>query len=189
MKWLRPVLLFLMSGCITIQSRQAFYTDELKVKTPGLVGEWYHFADQRKDVDRKIDSTWAFSVSADYTARIYDAEGTHDQPVVPFKVDERLYCDLLDGKSGLHKVFQMTLEDRTLHLVPLDGDWLTNALAKAEVRLPIEFDPSNTVFIASSTVWVKFLEEHGTNADLAAGWGAIELKRAPTTNFSPRRRL
>ena len=189
MKRLLPLVAVLLSGCFfEVNSLNPFYTESTRVTFPDVTGEWDITQETRTDVQRRITSTWVITGDGSYRARRYEESGPGDTVMVFFRVNDRLYCDWQDEGRRFHHLYQVTLTNKVLALGGLDGEWLTNAIARQEVNLPApERDrQSNLVFTATSLQWNAFLGEHGTNA--SAFGESVVLQRSPTANFAPLRR-
>lgn len=168
----------LLSGCyLTVNSRAPFYTEEARASLPALRGEWW-----------AEGQTWMFTGDRTMSVRVYGEEGSRDQVVVPFQAGGVSFVDFCEGPGQLHNLYAVAIQGRGLTLSTLDGDWLTNAIARGAVVLPTpETDSfSNVVFTASAPEWVAFLEQHATNSAIYAQ--AITFSRSPNANFVPARR-
>lgn len=170
-----PLLAVLLTGCLTVDSREAFYTDEVRTPAPELHGEW--FSDN--------DETWLFTGDRTMTLRVYADDGRRDSVVVPFKVAGVTFIDIAGGPDHLHTVYAASIQGRTLNLTTLDLDWLTNSIAHGDAHLPppVRDAQSNLVFTASSAAWVQFLQDHAMNTN--AFHLSSTLLKSPNANFVP----
>jgi len=183
------LLLIGLSGCLIVQSEQPFYTSDLKTALPAVLGEWDETDTPRNDTGRRIRETWGVRQETDYRVRVYGSDGPAESRLVFFTVAGRLYCDWQHEQDTTHQLYQTTLARGQLTLTPLDGDWLTNAIAHATVDLPPPACVhSNWTFTASSQQWVAFLRQHGGQDGVLAKGQAITLKKSPDQNFVPLRR-
>lgn len=173
MKRLLFLLTIGLAGCWpTVDSRNPFYTEAARVNLPALSGGWGDCQVQTNGGERLWIST-------------SDA----GSPWVFFQVAGHLYCDWLtrDGDDTYHNLYRAELGINQLRFAELDGNWLTNAMARGCVSLPApeRTVKSNLVFNATSAQWVAFLECIGTN-EAAFSTNILCLTRR--CNFVPARR-
>ena len=169
MKYLLLLLTLGLTGCLlTVNSRQPFYTDATRVSLPALVGGWTDCATltNRSNPPAETDIGWITRGKTPLQLRI--TGGSNDVYTwVFFKAGDNLYCDWLadDAQDPYHNLYRANLTGTQLQLAQLDGDWLTNAIARGQVRLPAPERTvnSNWVFNATSLQWLSFLENLGTN--------------------------
>ena len=180
MKRALPIVLVILAGCI-VQSFHPFCTDKSKTSLPQLNGDW-DLVKAWGENPKQASGPWRIH---DDKIKTIDEKGlaaTID--VTFFKVGDRLFCDSIAGDLGddvkvswywawharpVHTVSKVETSDGTLVFKPLDLDWLTNAVAKGQVTLPLlkrAGDDNWPLFTTSSADWEKFLAKYGgdTNA-------------------------
>lgn len=188
MKRFLPLLAVVLSGCLTVQALNPFYTEQTRIPLPELEGEWFKYEADHPNRTPTIKSTFVFHRDGKgYRLRCYENKGQEDFVVVPFRVGTNTYIDFLQKTNDVHALYRVAFQGRTLSWNELDGDWLTNSIASGESKLPPpdRDESSNLVFRASSQQWTDFLAGTGTNAVYT---GALMLTRSPSGNFTPLRR-
>ena len=172
MKRLLVLLTIGLAGCWpSVDSRNPFYTAATRINLPALSGGWGGCETETNGSERLWLAT--------------DNPG----PWVFFRVAGQLYCDWMakDDDAVYHHLYRADLTGSQLRLAELDGDWLTNAMARGSVRLPApeRTAKSNLVFNASSPQWVAMLERLGPTA---AAFSTNILCLTRRCNFVPARR-
>ena len=169
MKYFLALLAIGLTGCLlTVNSRQPFYTDATRVSLPGLVGGWTDCASLTNRSTPSADTEIGWINRGTNPLQLRVTVGSNDVFTwVFFKAGTDLYCDWLanDSKDPYHHLYRANLTGNQLQLAQLDGDWLTNAIRRGQVKLPApeRMINSNWVFNATSPQWLSFLENLGTN--------------------------
>ena len=169
MKSLLALLAIGLTGCLlTVNSRQPFYTDATRVSLPGLVGGWTDCGSltNRQAEPAAGEIGWISNGARPLEYRA--SAGSNDVITwVFFKVDGNLYCDWqAHDHDAYHHLYRADLSGNQLQLAELNGDWLTNAIARSQVKIPApeRLANSNWVFNATAPQWVALLEHLGTNS-------------------------
>lgn len=173
----------LVSGCY-VQSLNVFYTDEVKVDLPELMGDW-KFEIQRGDsITNKQITHWTFTANAVET---YDTENTYSElDVVYFKVDGTCFMDFTAGDlregdgecfnlfwsvgiTPVHSLCQLETTTNTLTLIPLSYEWFTDRIEDETMKLSyVKSNRKDAPYIitATSEEWIAFLREYKDSEDV-----------------------
>ncbi|HUI06589.1 MAG TPA: hypothetical protein VL486_06250 [Verrucomicrobiae bacterium] len=187
--WLVPLVL--MAGCI-VQSFHPFYTARSKTALPQLNGDW-DLVTAWGESPKRASAPW--QIHDDKIKTIDDQGLVATIDVTFFKVDGRLFCDSIAGDLGddakvswywawharpAHTVSKVETSDGRLVFKPLDLDWLTNAMAKGQISLPVikrAGDDNWPLFTASAADWEKFLATYGGDTNAFPATHTFVLKR------------
>ena len=187
MKSLLLLLAVGLTGCLlTVNSRQPFYTEATRVSLPTLVGGWANCGSltNRQAQPSADDVGWVSNGAKPLEYRV--TAGSNDVYTwVFFKVANNLYCDWqANDRDAYHHLYRADLAGNQLQLAELDGDWLTNAIAHSQVKIPApeHLANSNWVFNATAPQWVALLEHLGTNTAAFSKEGSCLTRRY---NFVP----
>jgi hypothetical protein len=181
-----PLLAVLLAGCDSLplpsfNSRESFYTDEVRAPASELRGEWWG-----------DEQTLLFTGDSTMALRIYTDTGYHDFGVMPSKVAGVTFLDTVGGPNHLHGLLAADRQGRTLRLMTRDVEY---AIARGVAHLPPPQSKAVSnprprsnplVFTAGSAEWVQFLQHHATNTNaFRPSWA---LRKSPNANFVPAHR-
>ena len=184
MKKILLLLLFcgFLSGCY-VQSLNKFYTDDLTVKFPQVIGEWHSAIQMGDDVSVKKISPWKFTED---TMETYDEDNKYSElEVVYFKIGTNMFMDVTAGEpmkdsedfgngfwsvgiTLVHSLCKIAVKEDTLVFVPMNMDWVEKKIENKKLKLSfVKADKdSNYIFTASSKEWASFLEKHADDKDM-----------------------
>jgi len=175
--------LLVLSGCY-VQSLNVFYTKDLVVSAPEILGEWDSVIQLGKDVRGMKIRPWKFGEN---TIETYDGENKFGElEVVYFKVGEDLFMDFTAGRmtedkhyypniywaAGVlpcHSLCRVDIKGNGLIITPLDYDWFVEKIEKNQLPLRYikpNYSSSNYVFIADSSEWIKFLKKYSRDTSV-----------------------
>jgi len=179
MKTLRLVLalaaVVTAAGCI-VQSFYPFCREESKVPVPELTGDWQLLTNFGDDIAAK-GIVWTFEPEKIVTRD--EKTNTAIIGVAYFKAGKELFCNSVAGdseKAGwywiwhvrpVHTVSKVELKDDVVKFRPLDLTWLTNVVARGEVKLSSVDNPKDSwpLYTCSTTDWEKFLAKYGADTN------------------------
>ena len=196
MKRFLPFLLcILLSGCY-VQSLTKFYTDDLKVELPQVVGDWASIIHMGDDVSAEKITPWKFTED---TIETYDANDKYSElQVVYFRIGDNLFMDFTAGEpskddsegSGnlfwgagvtlTHSLCRITIKEDSLIMVPMNIEWLEEKIEDKALALSfVKADKdSNYIFTVSAEQWVVFLKTHADEKNLFDEDLKFEFQRA-----------
>jgi hypothetical protein len=171
------LLASLLSGCF-IQSFQPFYTDEVVVDLPSIIGEWMMVKMGDRDVTKSHPQPWVFR---DGEVTTFDENIDSILKVKYFRVKKITFIDLFPsdpdktkGPNGwwaihtipVHSVCKVELSGNTLIITPLNGSWVKKMLKGKEISLSnvVVGTGDQIALTTSSSELVQFLEKYGSNA-------------------------
>ena len=181
-KVLLLLLCVFLSGCY-VQSLNKFYTDDLKIEIPQIVGEWISIIHMGKDVSNKNISQWKFTKDKIET---YDEDNKYAElEVVYFKIGDNLFMDFTAGKPSkasddignffwgagvtlVHSLCRVTFRDGNLVMTPLNVEWFEDRIKEKKLDLSfVKADKdSNYIFTAPPEQWITFLKTYANDKDV-----------------------
>ncbi|MBN2544120.1 hypothetical protein JXI42_14765 [bacterium] len=192
-KLLAIVLCFMLSGCY-IQSLSKFYTEDLVVELPQIIGEWESVIQIGDSVSEKNISPWVFM--EDKVAS-YDENNLYSElDVAYFKIGDVYLIDFTAGSASkddeelgnpfwgvgitlTHSLCKIDLDRDYLVITPLNFEWFEDKIKDSTLILDyvIPDEESNYIFTASSSDWVEFLKKHIEDEGLFAEKYKFVFKR------------
>ncbi len=186
--FLLTILIF-PSGCI-VQSIHPFLTKDAEISFPEIDGEWVDSETKSKDIPVK---PWIFKGKLLQT---FDEDGVEGPLEISyFKIGESIFMDItLTDQSdepinrnewwqanvlSVHTLCKVKLDGDSLVLIPLDYNWLKDAISNNKVTLPyinqnLDID---ILFTATPADWMAFLNEHKDNDQIYAPDFEFKLER------------
>jgi len=178
----------LLSGCV--QSLNPFFTDDAKVAMPELNGRWILLDDNGHP---KPQRDWMFE---DGKIMTYSEKGGSGVLAASwFKVGGQLYVDTTAASPEpetvsdwwvfhvmpVHILCKVERDDNRLVFMPLDAEWMKQAMSNGVVSLPrVEGQEDDLLlFNAVSEQWMTFLKEQGTNDAAFSGGSRYVFIRSP----------
>ena len=182
----KPILaLFLcafLSGCY-VQSLNRFYTEDLQVDLPQIVGEWLSTVQMGEDVTRENVSPWRFTAK---TIETYDENNKFSElETAYFKIGDSLFMDFTAGNplkdsaefcniywgAGItltHSLCKVSLDGNRLVLIPLNFDWFEERIKEKKLQLSfVKADKeSNYIFTVPASRWVFFLKKYARDKEV-----------------------
>ncbi len=186
------ILIFSLSGCF-VQSLHPFYTDDLKVEIPQVLGKWKLIKSLDEDISEANINLWTFN---EEKIECYDAKNNYSEiKVAYFKINDNYYVDCMADDpdedrineywlslvSPVHSVCKVELKNDTLKLIPIDYNAL-ETLLKGK-KLDLEFlaktdEDAILLFTAKPKQWVEFLKEYRDDKKVFNEENEIVLLRA-----------
>jgi hypothetical protein len=166
----------LSTGCI-VQSFFPFCREESKVPVPELTGDWQLLTSFGDDVTAK-NIVWTFE--SDKLITRDEKTNTADIGVAYFKAGGQMFCDSWAGEAGdktgwywlwhvrpVHSVSKVELNNDVVKFRPLDLEWLTNRVARGEVKLASVDNPKDSwpLFICPTADWERFFAKYGADTN------------------------
>jgi len=183
-KIILPLLLSVfLSGCY-VQSLYKFYTDDLKIELPQIVGDWTSEILMGEDVSNKKISPWKFTQQN--TIETYDKDNRYSElEVVYFRIGDNIFIDFTAGNplresrdfcnffwgAGItltHSLCKVSIEDNNLIIIPLNIKWFEDRIEKKKLGLSfVKADKdSNYIFTAPTNQWILFLKKYADDQDV-----------------------
>lgn len=164
--------LSLLAGCV-VHSVRPFYTQDLLVDLPEIIGQWTLAEGGLKD-DR--NKTFTFTKDSLIPPGAADRGGS----LTPhfFRIEGMLFLDLIAADppqsnsfwwvahvTPAHSVSKVILEEKSFKLIPLSSSWMEEAFKSRTIDLPAVWHSEQNayLFTASSAEWVAFLKKYGKN--------------------------
>jgi len=193
------LLFILFSSACVVQSFFPFYTEETRIPVPaGILGDWLLARDSVTQPKERATLTgeipWTFTEEELHTCDKEQVKSSV-KPVF-FKVKDMLFCDFTAASPDqsavnifwtcnvlpVHTLCKVRHSKDTLLLMPINPDWLEQALKDNALDLPfMESESSGLLFTATSAQWQEFLATHGAKEEAFSPDTAFELKRRAAT--------
>ena len=172
-------LAVLAPGCF-IQALHPFCTDDAVIDQPAVVGKWRLVRRGDEELAEKYKEPWVFDKDSMTT---FEKGVPSPLKTKYFTVGKHVFVDLTAGEVDetrgpnpwwslhvvpVHSVCKVAVTVDSLHLTPLNGDWVKKMLEAKEFSLPyvpVDAEGDQIVLTADSKALMSFLGKVAGNTN------------------------
>ena len=185
---LSVALIAALSGCV-VHAVNQFYSPDSIADMPSLYGKWVL---KESKIDDGKNQEWTFAADR---ITLPDLKGTSSALVSKFfRVDDMLFLDAVADSppevlsfwwvahiTPVHTVSRVIADDKTMKIIPLDPDWMENAVKSRTVSLPSVWhqEQKSYLFTATPAEWTEFLKKYGKDTKAFPEEGKMVFTRNP----------